>query len=313
MKQRLEYIDIMRGIAILLVLFEHCIGSLKNPVAGIVLSFHMPLFFFISGSCMTQYGGGKNWIIKKAKAILLPQLTLGLICIGSSILFDVVMKRSLSLSEVDYISPFGNWFLPVLFLMELLLMPIITAIKNRLLVALSAILVFILFYFTDYSAITYVQQTIGALVFGLLGYATRPLLDKYDQSNSKYKGFGWLALLLVVLLASINDPVGMYINQYGNKCLFLLTSLVGIFGILDVSVSLKNTSFLQWCGRVSIIIYILQFFLVRVGMACTAFIAPSDSQVGYIITFFIVLTMIIPLSVICNNKLPYLFGKTKHK
>ena len=54
--KRLEYIDIMRGVAILLVVFEHCIGSLQDNTAAIILSFHMPLFFFISGCCFSNSG-----------------------------------------------------------------------------------------------------------------------------------------------------------------------------------------------------------------------------------------------------------------
>lgn len=60
MQKRVAYIDNMRGIAMLLVIFEHCIGKLQDPVASVILSFHMPLFFFISGLCFSfaAVGGG---------------------------------------------------------------------------------------------------------------------------------------------------------------------------------------------------------------------------------------------------------------
>lgn len=68
MNNRLDYIDVMRGIAILLVILEHCIAHLNNDLARVVLSFHMPLFFFISGLCIKpNMGGGKKLYRQEGK------------------------------------------------------------------------------------------------------------------------------------------------------------------------------------------------------------------------------------------------------
>lgn len=53
MEKRLDYIDKLRGFAILLVVMGHLYlpyttqGN-SHPVAEMIYSFHMPLFFFIS-------------------------------------------------------------------------------------------------------------------------------------------------------------------------------------------------------------------------------------------------------------------------
>ena len=49
MKKRNEQIDVARGIAILLVILGHSFYSIEDPLNKIILSFHMPLFFFLSG------------------------------------------------------------------------------------------------------------------------------------------------------------------------------------------------------------------------------------------------------------------------
>ncbi|MFK2101644.1 acyltransferase family protein [Bacteroides fragilis] len=49
MQQRIEYVDYMRGIAIILVVIGHLIQfngfPTSNPVFEFIYSFHMPLFF----------------------------------------------------------------------------------------------------------------------------------------------------------------------------------------------------------------------------------------------------------------------------
>ena len=45
-KKRIEYIDIARGIAIILMVIGHVVSGYKR---AIIFSFHMPLFIIISG------------------------------------------------------------------------------------------------------------------------------------------------------------------------------------------------------------------------------------------------------------------------
>ena len=77
---RIFWTDAARGIAILLVVLGHCIGNLTDPVNKVILSFHMPLFFFISGLC-AKYENGRftDYLKKKVKTLLIPQMTLGTI------------------------------------------------------------------------------------------------------------------------------------------------------------------------------------------------------------------------------------------
>lgn len=47
-KNRIAWIDIAKGIAILLVIIGHC-PQIGSPLISIIFSFHMPLFFILSG------------------------------------------------------------------------------------------------------------------------------------------------------------------------------------------------------------------------------------------------------------------------
>lgn len=63
--KRLEYVDIMRGIAITLVVAGHVIQfngiPTNNPTFEFIYSFHMPLFFAISGYIIQKVTKLESW------------------------------------------------------------------------------------------------------------------------------------------------------------------------------------------------------------------------------------------------------------
>lgn len=58
MNNRIQYIDRLKGMAILLVVIGHlmafCTGGERNPIYEVICSFHMPLFMFLSGLVMSH-------------------------------------------------------------------------------------------------------------------------------------------------------------------------------------------------------------------------------------------------------------------
>ena len=62
-KKRIAYIDKAKGVAILLVILGHCCGSVEEPINRFVLSFHMPLFFFLSGLLAKPLLGGVSGLM----------------------------------------------------------------------------------------------------------------------------------------------------------------------------------------------------------------------------------------------------------
>ena len=55
MTNRYEHVDIARGIAILLVVMGHSCSSTSGDLNRMILGFHMPLFFFLSGLFAKEY------------------------------------------------------------------------------------------------------------------------------------------------------------------------------------------------------------------------------------------------------------------
>lgn len=125
--QRVEYIDIAKGIGILLVALAHADVSLFSPyLHRLIYAFHMPLFFFLSGYFFNP--SIPFWVLlkKRFNSVLKPYLvTIALIYIVSlsftNMRFATVFSRiAKSLYATGYYIDWVQlWFLPSLFVTSL--------------------------------------------------------------------------------------------------------------------------------------------------------------------------------------------------
>ena len=85
-KQRLEYIDSAKAIAIILVIVGHChwVGAIPK-LGNLIYTFHMPLFFIVSGFFLKQLSI-KDALKKYSKAYLWPYLVIGFLIVLIGIL-----------------------------------------------------------------------------------------------------------------------------------------------------------------------------------------------------------------------------------
>jgi len=118
MKQRIDYIDIAKGIAILLVMAGH--SSLHTSITDFIFAFHMPFFFMISGVTTNYDMEWKPFIAGKVKHLLLPFLIY-------SVIVSILQCHLSPLSTSDYYIDFlchgwkgiALWFVPVLFIAQI--------------------------------------------------------------------------------------------------------------------------------------------------------------------------------------------------
>lgn len=136
---REEIIDIVRGIAIFLVVLGHLIQYTILPsgynffdsiACRGIYSFHMPLFIFISGYLMGfSLKNKKNdkVIFSRVKSLLIPYLSWSFIDLSIYLIKGIVSNDTLSLINIlkrgiKSIIIFPNiWFLFTLFILSLIL------------------------------------------------------------------------------------------------------------------------------------------------------------------------------------------------
>ena len=102
MRERINYIDYTKGIAILFVIFGHVYCG-NNVATNWIYSFHIPLFFIVSGFLLNfskskdtvfyttnsvSYTDTKKIILKKLKLLMVPYLLFSLINIVGNYLIN---------------------------------------------------------------------------------------------------------------------------------------------------------------------------------------------------------------------------------
>ena len=89
--KRISYIDMAKGIGIILVVLGHSIFPSENLTTWIY-SFHMPLFFILSGMLLSHTHATEqaltSFIRKKAQAIFIPYFVFSVLTILFSALLD---------------------------------------------------------------------------------------------------------------------------------------------------------------------------------------------------------------------------------
>lgn len=127
-QKRLHYLDIAKGIGIILVVTGHS-GMGSEGLLSWLSSFHMPLFFVISGMLLFHRKEESlplmESIRKKAKSILIPYSFFSLIYLVIDLYYIAIKHQELSLPDaaLQTISFYGIsvlWFLPTLFAGEVL-------------------------------------------------------------------------------------------------------------------------------------------------------------------------------------------------
>lgn len=136
--RRLEWVDVLRGLAIVLVVFGHTLGGLAashifsendnhllRRSYDWIYCFHMPAFFFASGLFVDkslQRRGIWPFVDNKLRTLLYPYFMWGLLiwCVGRLAAGHINSVVTVQPWRMIYDSHIGYWFLYALFVMMLL-------------------------------------------------------------------------------------------------------------------------------------------------------------------------------------------------
>lgn len=250
---RIIWIDICKGLAIVLVILGHTYRS--NAIQNWLYSFHMPLFFILSGWLRGNKGAADNVSFVKKQA-------LGLV--WPFILFEALTYVYWLIIESHFrefdMGPL--WFLVVLFLVEIICNWLIIN-KSKMCVSILALVFLFVFslgcmYIARNSILAWIPRTAGGMTFYLVGLLVskyKKIFDiQHDISKRNVVICFTAGLALTIPLSMYNGRVDMYNLISGNIIIYFIAALVGTAMLCSLSMIINKNNMLEFFGRYSILI-----------------------------------------------------------
>lgn len=286
-EKRIEWIDFCRGMAIILVILGHCVGRIGSSkvetlVNVLICSFHMPLFFFLSGLNTKTEVNSKDYIVKRIKKLFLPLLFFSFFMFaykmmkayGSGsieIFLDSNLKGKglyylLALTRKSMVSEY--WFLPAIFVSEIIFRMAIRICKNKYVIFSVAVIIMILSLIGK-NAMDWVLPFASEIAmlcfpFYVLGYYSK---ECFFYNRKKYlRLFCILCLFLIGNFAAIVAKLGA-VNIYGlqvrNIFLFIINACSGTCFAIYISKLINKIDFINYLGRNTLLVYCLHYFFLE--------------------------------------------------
>ena len=285
MKKQIVWADNLKVFGILLILWGHCFDD-KMQIKHMIYSFHVPLFFFLSGYFFKprkSFFGDKPFDIKqifedfkkKFVGILLPFWTYIIILLPFTFLFE---KDNSEMSIInDMTQKTGNmswnlalWFLPCLFFVWLFCYLLLSERRNFLLLVVmqAAVAIAYLTYpvpknFQDFG----ILRMFSVVPFFILGFwfKKNDLVNKIKQRVPLYY-FLMLTLPMVWYIFGVilNPKVSIYKYKYGNYLYLLVGATAAIIALVLVFSKFEKVNIITKMSSYTLFIMATHMVLIRI-------------------------------------------------
>lgn len=357
---RLFWLDNAKAFGIIAIIWGHLAENiLKNYISDVhlqykfIYSFHIPLFFILSGYIAKQPGSNIHSFIKeKFMTRIIPIMFFTILILPFYLMKDKVTQGSINLNQlfdnslflIRGISIFNplTWFLSCLFSVELIHFFVSPFLDNKK----SRIGIYMVLFYTIGWLITwkrnlileilqigdfwFIYEAIGAYSFYLLG---RLLFtsDIFRKKTSLYMNILLLIISTVLLVSTFNLNQGDFQGSPGNVVLFAsgIYGNIFYFPLTAIAGSLCVILFSRLIGPIKLVQYIGRNTLILMGLngICLKYLNNFLVNQGIniisnnalsIFALCGVLTCIslllcLPFTWLLENYLPQLIGKPKVK
>lgn len=340
MEKRIGYIDIAKGIGILVIVLAH------NDLAGyhptlhkFIYAFHIPLFFFLSGMFFRPGRGFGETVTRRFNTLMKPYffalfvIYLFAAAFGNMSFSNIAGRILKSLYATGhYIDWVQLWFIPHLFAVAIFAWIAWRFVFGRvkmdwlrwlLLFAMLAAGVFTMKYFWPFKAPVIGMEFYGLpfsldLVFAsgfffLAGYeVNQKPLEKFFASPLVLAGtFGLLLAMILILPASLDFNTRTYPSLWVNTA----EALLGIAMVLSLSRNLekwseKAANVFRYFGRISLVILIFHVPIQETMFGKFSRLGiPTDPSIGLaFLSGVLIPALFYELAIRCNPRLRPWFG-----
>lgn len=336
--ERIDWLDKAKLLGIWLVILGHL--YISDALQNWIYSFHMPLFFFISGF-LYKVPSDRNILrrIQKNVKLLWPYVTFYLVTwlvlfilfyLGYTIitgnnnitLENTFTKPFLGLllgvgydTDISWMLSTPLWFLMALFFIKSILDILTKYISDIRVLLVASLILYVVgqVIFDKFQVYWSIESAFTALPFFTVG-----ILYKRFNLNLELKAYTTLLLSLVIFgllyyLSTVNGEVDVNSGNSGNfRLLYFINAILGIAAsILLCSTKIRLNNFFAYLAQNTLLIIFLHYILILIIFK----FVPRDgiSDLLYlIISIIILLAMYFPIKII-RNYLPFILNPPTKK
>lgn len=276
-KQRLDYIDVFRGLGIIAMVMGHI--GFGGKFDHFIHAFHMPMFFFISGFFYRRrdYSIGE-YVGKKAKSLLIPYISFGI-----AFYFVKIILSGFSINPLIRLLTINTGGLPIAgalwFLTALFYTDVFYFLLDRWNVKWLIIPLVLVGSFADQLLPYPLPWALSASFVGLGLYWFGEMGKKYEDKLQKLLNMNWWQILVVGAMTTILIFVNGYINmregRYAFIPLFWINALLSVYVGISISKMICKTEKTKWLtsiGRNSIIYVCMNQFVIMILFKLSTYI-----------------------------------------
>lgn len=261
--ERLSWLDILKGIGIILVVIGHIYSN--RTVSNWLYSFHMPLFFLAAGWVYKEKTVITD-IKRRIQTIVVPYFSFGLLVL----LYWQVIERRFRDSDMSFMDSllglftgcYDNldfnvhlWFLPCFFVTVVLFNILVNLGDRKIAYVISALM-----------SLIYVVLPMPELpwgfnrVFKYIGfYAVGVFLVRRETRIVDRKvSTGMVAVVLIILNFFLS------LHNLTTGIMWFVTALIGVAALILISQLINENKILQYFGRISLIVLCIHGPIYRI-------------------------------------------------
>jgi len=323
MRKRITWIDMAKGYGSLLVIYGHI--DRYSVLGEWLYTFHVPLFFILSGYMFNGECNFNEFFRKKVKSMIIPYICLGIPMVSFWAIGEVISGKLNWKGGVFTVIRFvfvqnriwTLWFLACLFLLNILFYFAVKYIKKDIFLAIFAIILAILglmYYELGGQPLVWnADVCLTAFPFFFIGYMLRKNPDVLNKISGKTRSsiLWFIACLTVNIVCSYcsyrisGKGLDMYESSYGVPLLVYIAAVTGTMCVIILA-RWFDIGIVRYIGQNSIIYFAwhqtIAIPIVAGLFSLVGFVLPSNA--GMLITCIYTILQIVVICVlitICNE------------
>ncbi len=332
-QNRVAALDVAKAIGIVLVIFGHI--TRNDKALSLIYSFHMPLFFFLSG--ITANFNRDHYVLRKFRTLMVPYFIWAVVFLLYWFLFERKFRGQavdpfiplqgafFGFCKGDYLIPnIVLWFLPSLFGVECLAYFInkflfLKKIQFQLigLLAFHLISWLITSYASTVSFPYCIETVFIAMPFYMVGVYLQDRTMNFLRETKLFSILSFCLVGLLVLFFFPANPVDIRLSIVGNYWFFYIKACAGILAVISIAQLFQTNKIVVIIGQSTLPLMIFHDPLKRIMLSLISKISHlqvDDLRQSIFISLIfacLIIALIIPLKIVIERIFPQSLGKSR--